>query len=115
MEGDGERRILEDINITPFFDRHSGHMPASVSLHAEVVERSDTVVLEMEHPGLSEGEVKVEGDVNAIRVRICFDECPDSYFTNTYITPSPVDSDRIKVDLQDGRLVVTAPKIVEED
>lgn len=115
MDDGGERRVLEDIVITPFFDRHANHMPVSLSLHAEIEDKDDKVILRMKHPGLSEGEVKVEAEANTIKVRMCFDDCPDSYFNNTYVTPVPIDRESIIVDHVDDSLVVTALKIVDEE
>jgi len=111
---EGERRVLEDINITPFFERHSGHHPAHFNLHAEIEETKDHVILYMNHPGLAEGEIKVDGDFNTIKVRMGFGEEAEGHFTNTYITPSPIDSDSMEVQLEEDELKVAALKIPEE-
>ena len=116
MDEDAEKTVIEDTAVTPFFKRHGSHMPSTFNLHANIRETGKQVFLEMDHPGLEDGSVKVEGDVNTIKVKICFDdECPDTYFTNTYVMESPIDSDGMQVELLEDKLKVTANKVVEED
>ncbi|MFH1404270.1 MAG: Hsp20/alpha crystallin family protein [Candidatus Altiarchaeota archaeon] len=108
------RRMVEDITVTPFFDRHGSHMPATIKLHAELREDGDFIHFETRIPGFREDDVKVEVGVNTINVSLLMDKTgeggeEDVYFHNSFTTPRPIDVDNVFYEHKDGILRIRAP------
>jgi len=104
--------MVEDITVTPFFKRHSGHMPATIKLHAEVRQEKDEVVLETVVCGYAKDDVQVSASPNTIDVTLVLERGEDGEvkFHNSYFTPVPIDEKRLRIVHKDGKLRVTAPK-----
>jgi len=111
MDALGERRVLEEFTVTPFFKKHSGHMPASFSISAEIEETDDAVIFELKHPALAENDFQVDVDVNMIKVSFFFGEGEGNVFKNTYHTPAPIDLKRVKREDGEGFVRVIALKM----
>jgi HSP20 family molecular chaperone IbpA len=108
------RRMVEDIVVTPFFKHHGSHMPATIKLHAELREEKGFIVFESSIPGFEEDEVKVDGSVNSINVSLLLDkregdEEEDVYFHSSFVTPKPINHERMIVEHKDGVLRIKAP------
>jgi len=115
------RRMVEDVLVTKFFNRHAGHKPMSLKLHAEVIEEEDSVILRSEIPGLDEENLKVGATINSIDVsihtgkeRIPVDgeqlHSEDIALHSSYVTPVPIDPNGLIVVYKDDILEVRAPK-----
>jgi len=109
------RRMVEEITVTPFFKRHSSHMPASLKLHAEVREERGQVVLESRLDGFTEDDVEVDATPNTINVNLRVEAGSgvkeEMFFHNSYWTPFPVDPKGLKIEHRNGVLRVTVPKL----
>jgi HSP20 family molecular chaperone IbpA len=116
----GVRRMIEDIAVTPFFERHSSHMPATLKLHAEVEERDGWVVLKTEVPGFSEELVEVSANENSIHIRLHSGEAEksssshkthesDVLLHSSYVTPSLINPAKLKVSHRGDVLEVRVP------
>ena len=116
----GIRRMIEDIAVTPFFEKHSSHMPATLKLHAEVVEKDGWVTLSTEVPGFSEDLVDVSANENSIHIRLHSGEADktatsdrthesDVLLHSSYVTPSPINPAKLKVSRKGHVLEVKAP------
>ena len=109
------RRMVEEIVVTPFFKRHSSHMPASLKLHAEVGEDRDFVFLETRLDGFSEDDVIVDATANTINVGLRLGEGGGGkegiLVHNSYWTPVPVNPGGLKVVHKGGLLRVSVPKM----
>ncbi|MBD3389316.1 MAG: hypothetical protein GF416_09470 [Candidatus Altiarchaeales archaeon] len=115
LEGGGgkeHRYMVEDIVMTPFFNRHGSHKPATLKLHAEIREEGDWVVLETRVKGYSEEDVEVSATPNAISVDLILEkkEDGDVKFHNSYFTPSPIDEETLVVEHKEGKVTVKAEK-----
>lgn len=110
--GKGHRHMVEDIAVTPFFDRHGAHMAATIKLHAELSEEDDYVILEAGIPGYEEEDVHVSATPNTLDVTLVLErkEEGDIRFHNSYFTPAPIQEEQLKVEHKDGMLKITAPK-----
>jgi HSP20 family molecular chaperone IbpA len=117
----GVRRMVEDIVVTPFFQKHSSHMPATIKLHADVVEKGEWVILKTEIPDFDEDLIDVSANENSIHVRIHSGEKAEAktaYKTHesdimlhsAYVTPVPIDPSKLKVSHKGGILEVKVPK-----
>ncbi len=108
------RRMVEDIAVTPFFKRHSKHMPATIKLHAELRVEDDYIIFETSMPGFDEDEVKIEASVNSIDISLLMDKRKDGkeedvYFHNSFITPEPIDYKKVKIEHKGDVLSIKAP------
>ncbi|MFC2163034.1 Hsp20/alpha crystallin family protein [Candidatus Altiarchaeota archaeon] len=108
------RRMVEDITVTPFFDRHAGHMPATIKLHAELRQEKDFIIFESSIPDFSEEDVKVEASFNTITVSLLMDkeegkDEEDVFFHSSFVTPKPIEYEKIKIEHKDGLLRIKAP------
>ncbi|MFH1297368.1 MAG: Hsp20/alpha crystallin family protein [Bacteroidota bacterium] len=115
------RRMVEDITVTPFFSRHTGHMPATIKLHAHVTEDDDHVKLSTEVPGFSEDQVEVTATVNTINIVLHsgqisaekgdIAEYPEDVSLNSsYFMDTPIDPENIKITRKGDNLEITVPK-----
>ena len=103
-EFSGVRRMVEDMTVTPFFLRHSSHMPASIKIHAEVIEKKDLVILKTELAGFHEDQVEISANENSIHIKLHSGEAGkdegdekthegEILLNSSYVTPVPVDPD----------------------
>jgi len=118
----GFRRMLEETVITPFFRHHSSHMPATLKLLGEVSDEGDYVVLKASVPGLDLDQIDVSATVNTFDLSLSFRRTDshedkeiahedDRTLTSSYVTPCPIDPDRLEVSFTDDSLEARAPKI----
>jgi len=111
-ESKEHRHMVEEIVVTPFFKRHRGHMPATIKLKADISEVGQDVVLESSVKGYGKEDVKVSASANSIDVDLVLErkDSAEVKFHNSYFTPKPIDPSKLKIELKDGLLRVTAPK-----
>lgn len=117
----GVRRMVEDITVTPFFGKHSSHMPATIKLHAEIVEEGKWVILRTEIPGYTEELVDVSASENTINITIHSEEAGENksneathegaiLLHSSYVTPVPVNPEKLKVSRKGEMLEVKVSK-----
>ena len=105
------------------------HKESAIS-HTPVVDilsTSDSIIIEIELPGIRPGEIDVSIlrdalTINALKYE-CFDEkkinfvCMERSFGKFFRVidiPSPVDTTTIKAAFRDGLLTITLPRIIKE-
>ncbi|MEK7829393.1 MAG: Hsp20/alpha crystallin family protein [Deltaproteobacteria bacterium] len=93
----------------------------------DILSTSDSIIIEIELPGVRPGEIDVsilrnEVTISALKYE-CFDEkkinfvCMERSFGKFFRVidiPSPVDTTRIKAAFRDGLLTITLPRIEEK-
>lgn len=93
----------------------------------DILSTSDSIIIEIELPGVRQGEIDVSILRNEVTIKAlkyeCFDEkkinfvCMERSFGNFFRVidiPSPVDTTRIKAAFRDGLLTITLPRIEEK-
>jgi len=120
-EREGARRMMEEVVVTPFFKRHTSHMPASLKLKAEIIDQPDEIILKSDIRGYTEDEVEVTATPNAIHVTLhtgekAGEESDEGVFGSdvsmhsAYVTPTPINPDKLTFKHEHGVLTVRAPK-----
>ncbi|MFH0861353.1 MAG: hypothetical protein V1921_09145 [Candidatus Altiarchaeota archaeon] len=115
------RRIVEDMVVTPFFSRHSGHMPATIKLHADIGEDSEWVFLKTRIPGYTEDRVEVEATANTINVVLhsghkgkgadgSKNHGDDVSLNSSYFISTPLDPNKLKVSHKGDLLEIRVKK-----
>lgn len=114
-KSESTRKLVEDINVTPFFKRHSGHMPISIRLHADIIEDNDCVRLKTQVTGYSTDMIDITATANTINIILhSKDSSPDSndvLLNNSYFISTPIDPKKIKISHKGDMIEVVVPKI----
>lgn len=118
----GVRRVVEDISVTPFFMRHSSHMPATIKLKADMMEGAGYLMLRAQVAGFSEEHVEVSATENSIHLRLhsgekektssgaeAFHE-DDVALHSSYVTPVEIEPGGVEVSFDGDFIEVKAPK-----
>jgi HSP20 family molecular chaperone IbpA len=113
MESDGRehRYMLEEITVTPFFKKHQGQMPATIKIHGELRKEGEFIVFETDLRGYTEEDFKVEATPNTIDITLTLEKDGEQKVKihSSYVTPEPIEHEKIGCEHKDGRLTVKAP------
>ncbi len=118
----GVKRVVEGMTVTPFFEKHSAHMAATLKLESEFVDKGKYLVLTTRVPGFSEENIDVSASENSIHIKLRSgeeleglggeaDHDSDVVLNSTYVTPVPVNPDKVKVKRKGDYLEVTVVKM----
>lgn len=107
-----------------FFSTNMTKQKTEIGFRLDIIEEDDSYIVVGELPGVKREEIKLDYENNLLKIGVEKTEDEDKNYVHREINPSSmervlrfkkVESDRIQAKLEDGLLIITLPKTVEED